>query len=175
MSVDLKSWSNTELWKQLKGRAEKGGKAHEPAAEFIPQVELWMKKIQAVLSQGHTDPQDFTLHDNGHSYRVAEWMPHLIRPEHWQDLSDYEVALLLLAAYLHDIGMSPERKKVEPIRRVLLTGDSSAVSEEETACLQHWLDENRYDIDLSQPRPSLTNESLGRVCKPSKKPCQRFS
>ena len=40
----------------------------------------------------------------------------------FSSLGDYELALLLLSAYLHDIGMTPERGKVLSHYRLLLDG-----------------------------------------------------
>jgi|GEM_PF-6171839 len=147
MSGKSKAWSDTQLWKQLKQNAAKRSEAHEAAKEFLPQIQLWMKKIEKVLSKGHTDPQDFTLHDDGHSFRVAERMMAIMRRTQWKSLSDYEIALLLLAAYLHDIGMNPERKKVGAIHQYLLTKGKGLLTVAEVAELQRWLDESGWELE----------------------------
>ena len=46
-----------------------------------------MPSIQTVLASGGTSPKDFTLHDEGHSFRVAERMRHALAFVH---LSRYE-------------------------------------------------------------------------------------
>lgn len=67
-----------------------------------------MPDIERVLNAG-TSPLDFTLHDAEHSFRVAEWMARIVPDDVLPKLSVYELALLLLSAYLHDIGMAPEQ------------------------------------------------------------------
>ncbi|MES2923264.1 MAG: hypothetical protein V4819_17035, partial [Verrucomicrobiota bacterium] len=89
------------------------------ASEFLLALELWMRDLDSVLQNGGTAPLDFTLHDSGHALRVAHRMAELITPAIRRNLSDYELALLLLAAYGHDIGMTPEREKVQNHHRHL--------------------------------------------------------
>ena len=147
MAGKPKTWTDTKLWKELVKRARKGGDSHEVAEKIKGQVEQWLDQIQGVLAQGHTDPQDFTLHDHEHSFRVAERMIELLRPAQLRYLSDYEIALLLLAAYLHDIGMNPERAKINAIHQYLLTGTPGILTPEDTQELQRWLDEAGYAVE----------------------------
>ncbi len=56
--------------------------------------------------------REYTLHDLGHSYRVAKYMDQIalgIKPEtiesHKSSFSDFEYALMIISAVLHDIGM----------------------------------------------------------------------
>jgi hypothetical protein len=137
------NWSDSYLWKQLQQRAKKSGANHEAAREIRPQVEQWMKTISTVLAKGHTSPQDFTLHDEEHAFRVAQRIWELVPKAQQKHLSDYEVALLLLAAYLHDIGMSPARNQVANVHRYLLTKADGLLSPAEATDFQHWLDEER--------------------------------
>ncbi|MFY9820772.1 MAG: hypothetical protein WAM82_05285 [Thermoanaerobaculia bacterium] len=62
-------------------------------------------------------------------------------------LSVYELALLLLSAYLHDIGMTPEQARVQRHRRHLVFGQATqeegGLSQEEAAEFQRWLDDER--------------------------------
>jgi hypothetical protein len=62
--------------------------------------------------------QSFTMHDTGHSLKVAHLMWHIIKPERRAVLSPAEIALLVLSAHLHDLGMGlseDERKsRLEP-------------------------------------------------------------
>ncbi len=163
MAIRKKSWEDTVLWKQLKQRAKKRSNEHEAAPEIISQIEVWMKLIEKVLGQGHTSPQDFTLHDHEHSFRVAERMMQLVPTPHWQHISDYEVALLLLAAYLHDIGMTPQRKKLTAIHRHLLTKVDGLLTEAEAAHFRRWLDENGHDFELPLCKGAPTTADLDRA------------
>ena len=111
------------------------------ASAFLPVMKIWMEKLDRVLRSGGTSPQDFTLHDERHSVRVADRMAQLLTDEIRGKLSDYEIALLLLAAYGHDIGMTPERNKVQAHHRHLLYPDQSALTEKERRQFQKFLDE----------------------------------
>lgn len=53
---------------------------------------------------------------------------------------------MLLASYLHDIGMSPYRETYSAHRSFLLTGGPATLSEEERNELQAWLDDNRGGV-----------------------------
>ncbi|HEX8211622.1 MAG TPA: hypothetical protein VF584_15725 [Longimicrobium sp.] len=105
-----------------------------------------MPDIAQVLSHGSTSPRDFTLHDAEHSQRVAKWMVRLLPANLLAALSDYEVALLLLSAYLHDIGMTPEMDKVRRHRDFLLTGRGDLLNADEDTGFQEWLDAAGYGI-----------------------------
>jgi hypothetical protein len=69
---------------------------------------------------------------------MAELMP----PDVLQNLTPYELALLLLSAYLHDIGMTPEQKRVTSHYQFLLTGTTSCLSASEIAEFQEFLDDH---------------------------------
>jgi len=105
-----------------------------------------MPDIETILTSGGTSPLDYTLHDSGHSFRVAEQMARIIGPSLLPNLSHYEVSLLLLAAYLHDIGMTPEQKKVFSHYSYLVSGNASDLNQKEIAGFQKWLDEEGRGI-----------------------------
>lgn len=134
------AWQNTWLWKTLAKRAATRGNYH--ASELLPTMEQWMKRLDAVLQKGGTAPLDFTLHDAGHALRVAHRMDDLLTGPVRRNLSDYELALLLLAAYGHDIGMTPERGKVTAHHRHLFQPDQSALNPEEISAFRKYLDES---------------------------------
>lgn len=127
-------WKDTALWRALDGR----GDAATTTAAYVA---TWLADVQMLLSKAATAPLDFTLHDDEHAFRVAERMVELIPQDTLGSLSDFEIGLLLLAAYLHDIGMNPSRDIVLKIRDYLLSGDSETDLEQETMLLQRWLDE----------------------------------
>ena len=100
------SWEHTILCRTL-------AESQKADAQAVMDVlRIWMPKIQAILAIGGTSPTDFTLHDAGHALRVAQRMAEIMPPETLKGLSPFEVAFLLLTAYLHDIGMTPEQRKV---------------------------------------------------------------
>ena len=136
--ANSRDWTQTALWKALEKRASARGNFH--ASEFLPTLTAWMRHLEEILRRGGTAPLDFTLHDADHSFRVAERIYQLLTRTTRNNLSDYELALLLLAAYGHDIGMTPERNKVLAHHRHLF-GHTDALTAEETKAYQEFLDE----------------------------------
>jgi hypothetical protein len=104
-----------------------------------------MPKIQTVLVSGGTSPKDFTLHDAGHAFRVAERMRE-VAGEAVGTLSDFELSFLILSAYLHDIGMTPEFKRVDNHYAYLITGKRDGITDAEASELQVWLDDAGYQV-----------------------------
>jgi len=151
----MSDWTDTRLWKCLED-------SRSPEAEDVRALlRLRMPEIQTVIDSGGTAPADFTLHDAGHSFRVAERMAEIISPELLGKLCTYELALLLLAAYLHDIGMTPEQGRVRRHWRHLLFGPGKpgsveALSPREATELQVWLDQEK-------PKVAVPLASAGRA------------
>lgn len=144
-------WQETVLWKQLEQSKDvEANSVRTTLNECMPQ-------IQKVLAQGQTAASDFTLHDSGHAFRVARRMAEVVPADVLLKLSTYELALLLLSAYLHDIGMTPERRKVTLHHRYLLTGDPQDLSQSERDEFQKWLDNEGRGIvpPLSQERSTI--------------------
>ncbi len=54
----------------------------------------------------------FTLHDGTHLFRVLNIMEKLVPINTLQQFSVPEIMLLILSAFLHDIGMSPDEKSI---------------------------------------------------------------
>jgi len=55
---------------------------------------------------------EFTLHDGDHLFRVLNIMERLLTEENVKKLSSPELMLLILSAFFHDIGMSPDESEV---------------------------------------------------------------
>ncbi len=55
---------------------------------------------------------EFTLHDAEHLFRVLQLMERILSHEVIDKLSTPELLLLILTAFFHDIGMSPDEKAV---------------------------------------------------------------
>jgi len=131
-------WTETKLWGAILARGN----------ETIRRtLEHCLPDIETVLRSSGTSPIDFTLHDDNHSFRVAERIFSLAEKQ-TASLSDVELAQLLLSAYLHDIGMSPKRESVQAHYRYLCTADDRLLNPIERKELQSWLDENWPKIDL---------------------------
>lgn len=131
----VSGWQGTRLWTVLEDRSDDVSQSVKAVAARI------LPKVQKVLDHGDTMPGNFTLHDSDHSRRVAERMADIagnLLPE----LSSYDLGLLLHAAYLHDIGMTPELKRVSSHFTYLLGGDDASLSIEERKALQVFLDDH---------------------------------
>jgi molecular chaperone HtpG len=77
-----------------------------------------IKTVEYVSPLLHKIPEhmpEFTLHDPSHSAKVVEIMAKIIPTKVIAQLNSIEVALLILSAYLHDIGMTCERSEKENI------------------------------------------------------------
>ena len=88
---------------------------------------------------------------------MAEIIPDDVLPQ----LSTYELALLLLSAYLHDIGMTPEQRKVQTLYTYLLTNDPQDLPELEKKEFEKWLDENR--AGMAPPLADPNNPHTYRI------------
>ncbi len=127
-------WQKTTIWQYL----EDLGDAAEKTRHYVTS---WLTQVEKLLAKGGTAPLDFTLHDDEHSFRVAQRISQLLPDETAKHLSDIEWALLLKAAYLHDIGMNPRREVLKQVRDFLFSGTPSQSLGNEVQELQQWLDE----------------------------------
>ncbi len=64
--------------------------------------------------------ETFTMHDRVHGRKVAHLMWHILKPERREQLTPPEIALMLLAAHLHDLGMG-----LSPAERAVRLGPES--------------------------------------------------
>src|SRR5690349_9038196 len=94
------SWTTTKIYAAL---TDKKTSDSQSMLNLLARPSV-MPVIEKILDLGGTTPKDFTLHDSEHSFRVAERMWQLIPEETKAILSAYELGMLLLSAYLHDIG-----------------------------------------------------------------------
>lgn len=61
---------------------------------------------------------EFTLHDGDHLFRVLNLMEKLLPEQTIKNLSAPELMLLVLSAFFHDLGMSPDEKQVLTWRKI---------------------------------------------------------
>src|SRR4051794_1676795 len=108
------TWKETRLWDALKKRTHE----HDEDAVRLAVVNS-MPIIEEILRSGGTTPRSFTLHDDRHSFRVAERIVELLPDGGLEKLSKYELGLLLMAAYLHDIGKSPAFRTLQKYEEFL--------------------------------------------------------
>ena len=142
----MSDWKRTQVWKRL-------SKINNDEADKVKSFLLdkfCMDRIEKILNTGSTSPKDFTLHDADHSFRVVERIWELIPVSTQKILSEYELAFLLLSAYLHDIGMTPEYKKVNNHSICLKTRTKTVLTQVEKQNFQKWLDEEGEQIDIEK-------------------------
>lgn len=118
-----------------------------------------MPDIEKILASGAPASLDFTLHDSEHGFRVAQMSAKLVA-DVIKRLSTSELTLLLLAAYCHDIGMSPHRSKVANHFNYLLTGDKSLLSKAELTEFQGWMDTYRGGLTAPVDATSITRAGI---------------
>lgn len=61
---------------------------------------------------------EFTLHDADHLFRVLNLMEKLLTEQTIKNLSSPELMLLIMSAFFHDIGMSPDEREVLTWKKV---------------------------------------------------------
>lgn len=153
-SGKMSDWKSTLLWAHL------GQLKSAEAVAVRTTLESHMPDIQDVLALGATAPLDFTLHDAGHGFRVAQRMAEIIPEDVLPKLTAYELALLLLSAYLHDIGMTPARKKVTAHYKYLLTGERTPLTSVEVDAFQKWIDDEGRDVEPPLAKDAPTGDVL---------------
>lgn len=149
-------WKNTSLYKELENRNGK----YADAIKIFLQTPAVMDSIEKILDNTNDVTKNFTLHDSNHSYRVAERMWTLIPVTTQEKLSAYELGLLLLSAYLHDIGMSPDFNKVERHRSFLTTSKKNILTLDEIKEFQKWIDNNDRLKDIDIKNEIITDQNI---------------
>jgi hypothetical protein len=150
-------WEETRLWGALAAASDDGAEAVRSA------LRVALGRAEAVVRAGGAAPKDFTLHDEFHAVRVAELMIRVIPDEVLPKLSAYELALLLLSAYLHDVGMSPRYGLVAGHHEFLLTGQSTDLSADQARAFQFWLDQNHEGLEPPLASGPVTVNDLRRA------------
>lgn len=82
---------------------------------FLPKIQEVYEQVKDILNSRvqHVFP-NYTLHNTGHSFRIMEYMSKLVSD--YTKLSELEIALLIYAALLHDIGMAVSEDDITAIK-----------------------------------------------------------
>lgn len=90
------------------------------AAATDPEGHSVMAAVDSIVESAHQrtklitrNMREYTLHDADHLFRVLEHMGRLIPNEVLCTLSVPELALLILSAFLHDVGMAPPEHEIQ--------------------------------------------------------------
>jgi hypothetical protein len=169
LAGDSPTWRDTAIWEridELASSTDEDTTSNAAAVKAALEHASCLPAIEEILRSGPSQA-DFTLHDDRHSFRVAKRMVEIIPPDVFPSLNVYELALLLLSAYLHDIGMTPSLGRVHKYEHYLRTGasdgacDIEAMSAADTVDLQGWLDNWGEDVEI--PMSADSGRGVSRI------------
>lgn len=83
--------------------------------KILPIVEKIVEFVSPLLQRIPEHMPEFTLHDPNHSVKIIEIISKITPKEVIDNLNSIELSLLILSAYLHDIGMTCDRAEKEKI------------------------------------------------------------
>lgn len=109
----------TKIYQSLTRRA-KESEFDKDITFLVMTVGNIVKDSDVLLSKVSESFPEYTLHDATHSVKVIELMDRIIPLETLRSLNCLELSILILSAYLHDIGMI--RSKTE-VNSLLLSND----------------------------------------------------
>lgn len=99
---------NKRIYKLLFEKEKDGHQLSEMVKAVVDYVIPLLQTIYANMPE-------YTLHDETHSAKVLALMGKIIPEDVLNSLNEPELALLILSAYLHDIGMASSQKEREQI------------------------------------------------------------
>lgn len=100
----------TKLFLQLLENEKKEGNQ-----ELSNKVEHIVKMAAPLLQKIPENMPEYTLHDPIHSAKIIDIMGKILPDEVLQNLNIIEISLLIISAYLHDIGMTCDKQEKEKI------------------------------------------------------------
>ena len=92
-------YTQTILYQKLKSKSKSGEGLLEKVDTLIECVTPLLDNI------GKGEFEDYTLHNRVHSLKLLHLSEYIISPETIEQLSNLEIAILIMAFYLHDLGM----------------------------------------------------------------------
>jgi hypothetical protein len=113
--------SQSRLWLKLDSIVKDNDEVKDYLLGDIKKI---IKDAGQILDVSYQSVPEFTLHDSEHAKRVIDRMADIIPEQTFNELGVLECAILILSAFLHDIGMSPKREKILQYRSLLLEENS---------------------------------------------------
>jgi hypothetical protein len=108
MELKMKKIIDTHLYKILNKKNSK----------FLSNINLLIDYCEKFLPNITLVFQNYTKHDIEHSYNVIQYMYHLVEiPE---NLTEYDIAMCIYSALLHDIGMVSNAKEIDDIKKDII-------------------------------------------------------
>jgi Molecular chaperone, HSP90 family len=83
--------------------------------QLSSKILIIVETVTPLLQRISENMPEFTLHDSSHSAKILEIMGKILPDEVLNNLNTIELSLLILSAYLHDIGMTCDKKEKEDI------------------------------------------------------------
>jgi len=106
------------LYKQLKNNCDKD-KLYSVLSLVSDVGSFSISKLKTVMK----NMPEFTLHDEVHVFNILAIMEKLIPLSTIEKLSSPDLLMLILGAFLHDIGMAPEEKYIRAWKNLLPNDD----------------------------------------------------
>lgn len=78
-------------------------------------VETIVEEVSNLLERIPENMPEYTLHDSNHSAKIIEIIGKFLPQRTLDNLNSIEVALIILSAYLHDVGMTASKEERESI------------------------------------------------------------
>lgn len=105
--------SNVIIMKELEKRSEKA----PDTKELIGHIYDIVHEASVLLSRVTDTFPEYTLHESTHSLNVLKTMGRIIPKETLEQMNELELTILILSAFLHDIGMVIARQRKKEILR----------------------------------------------------------
>lgn len=138
----VEEWRNVGIYRELEKRSEK-----------VPRGKILIGKIEEIIPDAVTllnrvsdTFPEYTLHDKTHSVNVLKFMDRIIPDETLEQMNELELAILILSAFLHDIGMVASKREK---KKMLQSEDFKSFKEKYTKInrsLKKAQEEGNYQI-----------------------------
>lgn len=102
---------NSKIYNKLVEKEKKENEDYQLSTKIIIIVE----EVSPLLQRIPENMPEFTLHDSSHSAKIVEIMGKIIPDNVLNNFNTIELSLLILSAYLHDIGMTCDKQEKENI------------------------------------------------------------
>lgn len=113
----MSTWERLGRTKIYQTLSEKEEKSHhnQEVISLINSVSTIVKETDILLTHIQDTFPEYTLHDSTHSVKIVELMDKIIPDKTLKSLNALELSILILSAYLHDIGMVKSREETRSI------------------------------------------------------------
>lgn len=104
---------------------------------------------------------EYTLHDSEHLFRVLYLMEKLIPEENLEKLTVPEIMLLILSAFFHDLGMSPDENEIKAWKQQWLDLDPTDFEKKEYSNFERF--KNTYPDRLEDINRLRVNQEFSKA------------